>query len=137
MLETTSHTPTGTVAILDVLAMGDGNRGHELGKDAPHLLLRRATCVEGEVELHLEFAPRPEYGLVYPLLDAVDGGGAAFGGADVLVLSSPFPLTLDQSSASAQYSSAVAKAPASRCITTPGPRRTRPGCGASPRSSHA
>ncbi len=82
--------------------MGDGNRGHELGKDAPHLLLRRATCVEGEVELSLEYVPRPEYGLVHPLLDAVDGGVTAFGGADVLVLSSPVALTVDQSAVSGQ-----------------------------------
>ena len=96
VLETTFRTPTGTVAITDALAMGDGNRGHELGKGAPHLLLRRATCVEGEVELSLEYVPRPEYGLVHPLLDAVDGGVAAFGGADVLVLSSPTALTVDR-----------------------------------------
>ena len=100
VLETTFGTPTGTVAITDALAMGDGNRGHELGKGAPHLLLRRATCVEGEVELSLEYVPRPEYGLVHPLFDAVDGGVAAFGGADVLVLSSPMALTVDQSSVS-------------------------------------
>src|SRR3984885_13124879 len=31
VLETTSRTPTGTVVIVDVLAMGDGNRGHQLG----------------------------------------------------------------------------------------------------------
>jgi len=78
-------------------AMGDGNRGHELGKDAPQLLLRRATCTEGEVELSLEYVPRPEDGLVCPLFDAVDGGLAAFGGADVLVLSSPTVLSVDQS----------------------------------------
>ena len=48
VLETTFRTPTGTVALTDALAMGDGNRGHQLGKDAPHLLLRRATCVHGE-----------------------------------------------------------------------------------------
>ena len=102
VLETTFRTPTGTVAITDALAMGDGNRGHELGKGAPHLLLRRATCVEGEVELSLEYVPRPEYGLVHPLLDAVDGGVAAFGGADVLVLSSPMALTVDQSAVSGQ-----------------------------------
>ena len=48
VLETTFHTPTGTVAITDGLAMGEGNRGHELGNDAPHLLLRRATCVAGK-----------------------------------------------------------------------------------------
>ena len=33
-------------------------------------LLRRVTGVEGEVELELEFAPRPEYGLIHPLLRA-------------------------------------------------------------------
>ena len=35
----------------DALAMGEGNRGHELGRDAPHLLLRQVTCSEGEVEM--------------------------------------------------------------------------------------
>ena len=74
VMEITFCTPTGTVTVTDALAMGDGNRGHELGKGAPHLLLRRATCVEGDVELSLEYVPRPEYGLVHPLLDAVDGG---------------------------------------------------------------
>src|SRR5271166_6409284 len=102
VLETTFRTPTGTVAITDALAMGDGNRGHELGRGAPHLLLRRATCTEGEVELTLEYVPRPEYGLVHPLFDAVDGGVTAFGGADVLVLSSPTTLMVDQSAVSGQ-----------------------------------
>ena len=102
VLETTYQTPTGTVTITDALAMGDGNRGHDLGNGAPHLLLRRATCAEGEVELSLRYVPRPEYGLVFPLLDSVDGGLTAFGGADVLVLSSPMPLTVDQSAASGQ-----------------------------------
>ncbi len=97
VLETTFRTPTGTVALTDALAMGDGNRGHQLGKGAPHLLLRRATCVEGEVELSVEYVPRPEYGLVHPLLEDVDGGVAAFGGADVLVLSFPVGLTVQES----------------------------------------
>ena len=39
----------------------------------------------------VEYAPRPEYGLVHPLLDAVDGGLAASVAADVLVLSAPVP----------------------------------------------
>ena len=99
VLETTFRTPTGTLAITDALAMGDGNRGHQLGRDAPQLLLRRVTCVAGEVELSLEYVPRPEYGLVRPLLGDVDGGISAFGGADVLVLSSPFALTVDRSAA--------------------------------------
>jgi alpha,alpha-trehalase len=102
VLETTFRTPTGTVTITDALAMGDGNRGHELGRGAPHLLLRRARCVEGDVELSVEYVPRPEYGLVHPLIDAVDGGVTAFGGSDVLVLSAPMPLTVDQSAVSGQ-----------------------------------
>src|SRR5579871_3914953 len=77
VLETTFRTPTGTVALTDTLAMGDGNRGHQLGNGAPHLLLRRATCLEGDVELSVEYVPRPEYGLVHPLLEDVDGGVAA------------------------------------------------------------
>ena len=100
VLETTFRTPTGTVAITDALAMGAGNRGHELGRDAPHLFLRGATCLEGEVELSLEYVPRPEYGLVRPVLDAAEGGVSAVGGADVLVLSSPTDLTVDQSTVS-------------------------------------
>ena len=102
VLETTFFTPTGTVAITDALAMGDGNRGHQLGKDAPHLLLRRATCVEGEVALSVEYVARPEYGVVHPPLHTVDGGLAASVGSDVLLLSSPIPLTVDQSSVSGQ-----------------------------------
>jgi GH15 family glucan-1,4-alpha-glucosidase len=102
VLETTFHTPSGTVTITDALAVGDGNRGHQLGEGAPHLLLRRATCVEGEVELSLEYVPSPEYGLVQPLFDTVEGGVSAFGGADVLVLSSPVTLTIDQSSITGQ-----------------------------------
>ena len=100
VLETTFHTPTGTVAITDALAMGEGNRGHELGNGAPHLLLRRATCVEGDVELTIEYVPRPEYGLGHPLLEVLDGGVAAVGGADELVLSSPVELTVDRSAVS-------------------------------------
>jgi GH15 family glucan-1,4-alpha-glucosidase len=50
----------------------------------------------------VEYVPRPEYGLVHPLFDAVDGGVTAFGGADVLVLSSPMTLNVDQSSVSGQ-----------------------------------
>ncbi len=44
VLETTFRTPTGVLTVVDALAMGEGNRGHELGSGAPHLLLRRAVC---------------------------------------------------------------------------------------------
>jgi alpha,alpha-trehalase len=100
VLETTFSTRSGTVAVTDALAMGEGNRGHQLGNDAPHLLLRRALCVEGEVEVSLQYVLSPVYGQASPLLDAVDGGVSASAGADVLVLSSPTPLTVDGSAVS-------------------------------------
>jgi alpha,alpha-trehalase len=86
--------------VVDALALGEGNRGHDLGRDAPQLLLRQVTGLGGEVEIDLEYAPRPEYGLVFPLLDPVAGGLAAIGGADVLILSCPVSLAVDGSSVS-------------------------------------
>lgn len=102
VLETTFRTPTGTVAITDALAMGTGNRGHQLGHDAPHILLRRATCIEGDVDLRLECAMSPGYGLVSPGLNALDGGVLAVAGPDAFVLSSPVKLTIDDSTVSGQ-----------------------------------
>ncbi len=96
VLETTQHTPTGSVKITDALAMGSGNRGHELGQGAPHVLLRRATCTEGRVDLYLEYVPRPDYGSKHPSLDAVDGGMTESGSAGGLVLSTSVAMTLDK-----------------------------------------
>src|SRR4051812_27727528 len=84
VLETTYRTTTGTAVVLEAIATGEGNRGHGLGKDAPHLLLRQVTCTAGVVEIEVEYAPRPEYGLVSPLLEPIDGGLVATGGADVI-----------------------------------------------------
>lgn len=102
VIETTFRTPTGVLTLVDALAMGDGNRGHELGVHSPHIVLRRATCTEGEVEVEVDYSPRPEYGLIHPLVSAVEGGVRAVGGADVLVLSCAMPMTLSESSARAR-----------------------------------
>ena len=99
MLETTFTTATGTLVLTDLLAMGPDNGGHRLGRNVPHLLIRRATCTTGEVELDVSYEPRPEYGLVVPLLSTVDGGVTARGGADWLVLTTPMPLDLGMSRA--------------------------------------
>jgi hypothetical protein len=88
-LETTFHGTGGTAALVDALAVGRNERGHELGAGSPGLLRRLLTCTDGEVEAAVAYAPRPEYGLVHPLLEPVDGGLAARGGADRLLLSAP------------------------------------------------
>ncbi|HEY2298362.1 MAG TPA: glycoside hydrolase family 15 protein [Jatrophihabitans sp.] len=94
VLRTTFTTPTGTLVLTDLLAMGAGNGGHRLGHDVPHLLVRRAECNDGEVDIDIDYAPRPEYGLIVPLLSTVDAGVTARGGAEWLVLTCPVPLDL-------------------------------------------
>jgi alpha,alpha-trehalase len=99
VLETTFRTPTGTVVLVDALAVGRNQRGHQLGAGSPGVLLRRLRCTGGWVQVAVQYAPRPEYGLVHPLIEAVDGGLAARGGADVLVLSTPVELGVDGATA--------------------------------------
>ncbi len=93
VLETTFRTPTGTVVLTDALAFDPDNTGHEIGRQAPHLLVRRVACIDGTVDLEVDYAPRPEYGLITPILATVDGGVTARGGADWLVLTAPAGLT--------------------------------------------
>jgi GH15 family glucan-1,4-alpha-glucosidase len=80
VLETTFTTDSGSVRVLDAMAFAEGQRHHDLGLDAPHELLRLVEGVAGTVELEMELAPRPEYGLVRPLFRQLDGGGRTFGG---------------------------------------------------------
>jgi alpha,alpha-trehalase len=92
VLQTSFDTPSGTLLLTDALATGAAEDPHRLGAAASRLLVRAVECTTGEVSVEVHFAPRPEYGLVAPLLTAVDGGVQARGGADVLILSCPVPL---------------------------------------------
>ena len=88
--------------LTDALAMGADNHGHTLGRGAPHLLIRSVTCVQGTVDIDVSYAPRPEYGLLRPLLSHLDGAVTARGGAEWLVLSTPEPMVLQDSTATAR-----------------------------------
>jgi alpha,alpha-trehalase len=88
VIETTFTTDTGTVRVRDAMAFAEGQRGHDLGYDAPHEVLRGVDGVSGEVELVMELAPRPEYGLIKPLIRLEDGGARTFGSGRVSVRSS-------------------------------------------------
>jgi len=102
-LETTFRTPTGSAVLVDAMAMGRNERGHELGVNSPGIVLRSVSCQSGTLELELEYAPRFEYGLIHPLLRPIEGGILARGGADVLVLSSPMVLSIEGSIARARF----------------------------------
>ncbi|MEV0405043.1 glycoside hydrolase family 15 protein [Actinoallomurus sp. NPDC050550] len=97
VLETTFHTRGGTLVLVDALALGDRERGHRLGVSSPGVLLREAICVQGRVALDVTYAPRPEFGLVHPLLESRPGALVARGGAQVLTLSTPIDLRVSGS----------------------------------------
>src|ERR671934_1941840 len=94
VIETTFTTATGTVRLRDALAFAEGQRGHDLGYDAPHEVLRAVEGVDGQVELALELASRPEYGLITPLIRLEQGGARTFGSGRMAVRSA-VPLSLD------------------------------------------
>jgi GH15 family glucan-1,4-alpha-glucosidase len=102
VLETTFTTATGVLVLTDLLALGPNNGGHRLGTNVPHVLIRRVACTTGSIEMDISYAPRPEYGLVVPLLAQVDGGVTARGGAEWLVLTAPLDLQLERGTAYGQ-----------------------------------
>jgi len=94
VLDTTWSCPDGDLVVTDAMALGARERGHDLGRTAPGVLLRHVRCTRGSVTVTVEFAPRPEFGLVHPRLTSSRGAVVADGGANVLVLSSEVDLQL-------------------------------------------
>ncbi|MET0761094.1 MAG: glycoside hydrolase family 15 protein [Thermoleophilaceae bacterium] len=80
VLETTFRTSAGVVRVTDAMCFQEGQRGHAVGQQAPHEVLRLVEGVEGNVEMGMTLAPRPEYGLVRPLIRVTEGGARTFGG---------------------------------------------------------
>jgi alpha,alpha-trehalase len=103
VIETTFTTDTGSVRLLDALAFAEGQRGHDLGFGAPHELLRSVQGTSGTVELALELAPRPEYGLVKPLFRAEEGGGRTFGGVGRVAVQAGVPVEIEDSTMRASF----------------------------------
>ena len=50
-LETTFRTGDGELVLTDALGLGPDNGGHRLGRDVPHVLVRRLTCTSGAVDV--------------------------------------------------------------------------------------
>ena len=102
VLETTFTSASGTGVLTDAMALGRNERGHDLGAGSPGMLLRRLYCTAGEIEAEVSYAPRPEYGLIHPILVPVSGGLAAQSGADRLLLSTPIAFTVNGATATAR-----------------------------------
>jgi alpha,alpha-trehalase len=102
VIETTFTTDAGQVRLTDAMAFAEGQRGHDLGFDAPHELLRSVEGISGTVDMQLELAPRPQYGLVKPLIRLEDGGARTFGPGRISVHSAA-PLEVQDSTMRATF----------------------------------
>ena len=126
VLETTFTTAAGSVTLTDALATGPGERGHQLGHHSPRLLVRRVRATAGTVHVALELVPRPEYGLVTPVMVPVDGGMRLHGGPDILMLSTPVPVTAVDGRVTARFTLAAGESVCfglhHRSSDEPGPR---------------
>lgn len=89
ILDTSFETSEGEAVLRDALTTGPNEGGHDLGSAASPILVRSVECVSGHVTLDFEYAPRPEYGLVHPLLQRDEDGLLGQGGPSVLRLSIP------------------------------------------------
>ena len=110
VLETTFTTADGTAVLTDALAVGRNERGHHLGAQSPGTLLRSLACTRGEIQAEVSYAPRPEYGLIQPVLVPVPGGLAARGGANRLFLSTSVSFGVDDATATARVRLAAGQA---------------------------
>jgi GH15 family glucan-1,4-alpha-glucosidase len=103
VVETTFATAGGVVRVRDAMAFAAGQRGHDLGHDAPHEVLRSVEGLSGSVEMVMELVPRPEYGLVRPLVRVVEGGARTFGGPNRIEVASSVPLDLRDAALHARF----------------------------------
>ena len=102
VLRTEFHTPDGVVALTDAMVFGADERGHHIGRQSPHVIVRRVEGQSGAVELDIHYAPRAGYGLTAPVLIAEDGGVRSRGGPSSYVLSTQTQLHIRHSDASAR-----------------------------------
>jgi GH15 family glucan-1,4-alpha-glucosidase len=95
VVETTFRTATGTARVTDAMLFRPGQRGHDVGQGSPHELVRLVEGVEGTVEMTMTLAPRPEYGLVRPLI-RMTGESAArtFGGPNQIAVRGGAPISV-------------------------------------------
>jgi GH15 family glucan-1,4-alpha-glucosidase len=107
VVETTFTTESGVAKLTDALAFAEGQRGHDLGYDAPHEILRGVEGVSGEVELVLELAARTEYGLVRPLFRREGDGGRTFGGPNRITVRAGVPVEVEEATMRAAFAVSV------------------------------
>jgi alpha,alpha-trehalase len=92
VIETVFTTDGGSARVVDAMAFAPGQRGHDLGYGAPHEVLRSVEGISGSVELVMELAVRPEFGLYRPLIRLLEDGARTFGGTSPTRLRAGVPI---------------------------------------------
>ncbi len=96
VLRTVFRTSSGEVVLTDFLPLHPDDRANDIGLHSPSAISRIVECTEGRVELDVEIATRPEYGLTTPLMvRADDGTWRTRGGPLTVAVSTDVPLSLD------------------------------------------
>ena len=103
VIATEYATPTGTIRVVDALAFASGQRGHELGLNSPHEIVRLVEGVNGEIDVAMAFSPRPEYGLSDPFIVRDGPVLRTRGGPSRLVMSCPIDVDINGSDAAARF----------------------------------
>ncbi len=103
VLRTAVRTSGGEVAVTELAALRPGARGHDIGREVPHELIRRVDGLSGSVAMEVEFAPRFEYGRAQPGLRVDADAVVARGGPVQLRLTSPVPLEVRDGAARGQF----------------------------------
>jgi len=95
VLETTFQTPSGRAVLTDALLVGQGERGHDLGRRSPHVLVRSLAVVEGQFTAVSSFCPRGDFGRSAPVWSTTGSALTATVGAAELTLCGPPPDKVD------------------------------------------
>jgi GH15 family glucan-1,4-alpha-glucosidase len=101
VLETTFRTGNGVLRLVDFMpAESEEEKRRELRPD--HLLVRLLECVQGDVDVELYCAPRPNYGREMPRLADRGTLGLVYShGRQVLALQGDVPFAVDPGAAAA------------------------------------
>jgi alpha,alpha-trehalase len=93
VLRTELRTAGGVVVLTDFMPLHAGDRHNDIGLRSPAALHRIVEGVSGEVEVEVELAVRPEYGLTTPLLhETAPGVWRTRGGSVTATISTDVPM---------------------------------------------
>ena len=74
VLETRFRTASGVAVLTDFMPLHRDDLHNDIGLHSPAGLIRIVECTEGNIELDVEIAIRPEFGLTTPLVTATSPG---------------------------------------------------------------